>query len=324
MLPYLDIIYIFISIVCYSAYIILIKGVSRKNILVSLFWIHTVTYVGFFCIYLFRKFILEHDLFAVEELIHEFTFINAPLYLLMGLSFLGSFLIFNILIINYPISRVLPFAKISMFFILIGYAILGDPFTWKSMLAASIVAVGALLAALDEMPWPNPIKPFLDVPKKLWIGILCESLLLTLNALITFFLTQKTTIDETIMESLKHVFPFSFHNPFYFNLGARFFIMITFFFYIYVIKEYREHFFKVLSEQGNYIFLLGILYLASAYAYQDAYLLTKDKDVLAALSKLSIPLVIFLSSYTLNEKIDAPQIIGSALIVAGGVISFLF
>jgi uncharacterized membrane protein len=239
----------------------------------------------------------------------------------MGLNFLGSFLIFNQLIINYPISQVMPFAQISLFFTVISYIILGDPYSWASMIGALIVGLGALIAAVNSFSFPNILEPYQKLPKKLWIGILCEASLLTSSAVITFLLTQRTAMDKVVMISLKHVFPFSFHNPFYFNLGARFFIMMTFIIYISYQKKYRNHIFSVLKKNIFNIMGVSFVYFISSYTYQAAYQLTVDKDIIAALSKLSVPMVVLLAAWILNEELNLNKIIGSLFIVAGGLIT---
>ncbi len=324
MVAYADIILILISAFTFGLYSIFIKKISLEKLLIILFWVHTITYLGFFSVYLFRKFFLEHDVYAIEQLIHEFTIINAPLYILMGLSFLGSFIILNKLIVQYDVSKVLAFAQISILFTVIGYIILGDPFSWSSLIGAFIVSIGAVVSAFDTFHFPNILKPLFEIPKKLWIGILCEALLLSLAAFITFILTQKTAVDQFVMDSLKHVFPFSFHNPFYFNLGARFFIMAIFLIYLYKVKKHGKLIITTLKENLWSILLISFAYFVSAYTYQDAYRLTTDKNVLAALSKLSIPIVLALSTLMLGEKLTAPKIVGSLLIILGGLVVLFF
>ncbi len=324
MLPSLDIVLILVSTFTFALYCITVKKIKAEPFLIFLFWIHTFTYIGYFSVYLFRRFVLEHDTFAIEQLIHEFTFINAPLYIIMGLNFLGSFLIFNRLIVNYPISQIMPFAQISLLFTVIGYMILGDPYSASSMTGALVVCLGALIAAVDSFSFPNILEPYRKLPRGLWVGILCEAALLSSSALITFLLTQRTGMDKMVMRSLKHMFPFSFHNPFYFNLGARFFIMMTFLIYISYQKNYRTNIFSALRKNLLSILLVSFVYFISSYTYQEAYRLTVDKDIIAALSKLSVPMVILLAFFFLNEKLNANKIVGSVLIVVGGAIALLF
>lgn len=324
MLPSLDVTYIIISAFTFALYSILVKKIPPKDMLICLFWVHTITYLGFLSIYLFRKFALAHDVFAIEQLIHEYTFYNAPLYILIGITFLGSLLLYHKLIAEYPVSQVLPFAQISLLFIMTGYLLLGDPFSLSAFIGVLIVCFGSIISAIESFHWPNVFEPIRKLPRGLVIGILCEAVLITVNALITFFVTQKTPIDEYVMGSLKHIFPFSFYNPFYFNLGARFFIMITFLIYLFQSNKYQGRIIKTLRENFMNILLIGVIYLTSAYTYQDAYFLTKDLNVLAALSKLSIPIVLLLSVLLLDEKLTLQKIIGSVLIVGGGAIALLF
>lgn len=320
MIPYLDIVYILISAATFAAYSILIKKVSDQHILIILFWIHSFTYLGFFSVYLFRKFVLAHDLFAIEQLIHNYTFYDAPFYILYGLTFLGSFLLFHKLIVGYPVSQVLPFAQISLLFTMTGYLLLGDPFSLAAFIGVLVVCFGAILSASPEFHW-NIFKQLFALPRGLVIGVICEALLITLKALITFLVTQKTPIDEYIMTSLKHVYPFSFHDPFYFNLGARFFVMMTFLVFLIQSGKYHGKIIKTLKENFGYILGVSLVYLISVYTYQDAYFLTQDKNVLAALSKLSIPLVVFASALFLDEELNKQKAIGSLLIVLGGTIA---
>lgn len=324
MLPSIDIIYISISVITFALYSIFIKKVKSDTPIIFLFWIHTVNYLGFLGVYLFRKFILSHDVFAIEELISQFTFTNSPLYILMGLTFLGTFLIYARLINQYPISQVLPFIQISLLFTMTSYLILGDPFSLPDVIGVFIVCFGAILSALKVLPGLNFFEHLKTIPKGLWIGALCESSLIGLRSFITFLLTQKTAIDEFVMGSLKHVFPFSFQDPFYFNVGARFFVMIMFLGYIYWNKINRSKIVPVLYNNFYSITIIGLFYLISSYTYQDAFRITQDKNVLAALTKLSIPIVLFLSVVFLEEELNAQKIIGSILIVGGGALVLLF
>ena len=323
MLPYLDIVYILISIITFALYSILITKVKVEDTFVFLFWIYTVNHLGFLGIYLFRKFILLHEVFAIEELIRQFTFYNSPLYVLMGLSFLATFLIYAKLISKYQVSIVLPFIQISLLFIVIGYIFLGDPFSWYSLIGALIVCLGAIISPMEHMPGINIFYHLNKLPRDLVAGVLIEAFLIALRAFITFLLIQETPIDKYVMDSLKHVFPFSFVDPFSFNLGARFFIMITFLGYIY-IKGKSKNLGKILRDHSQSIVLIGIIYLISCYTYQDAYRLTQDKDVLAALSKLSIPMVLATSVLFLEEELNMQKVLGSILIVSGGLIAILF
>ena len=249
MLPSKDIVYILISATTFALYSVLTRKAKKSNPIIFLFWIHTINYLGFLGVYFYRKFVLLHDVFAIEELISQFTFSNSPLYLVMGFTFLGTFLIYANLITHYPVSQVLPFIQISLLFTMASYMLLGNPFSAMDIIGIIIVCFGAVLSALDEFPTLNLWHHIKKIPRALWVGVLFESMLIGLRNFITFLLTQDTPIDKLVMENLKHVFPFSFQDPFYFNVGARYFVIIIFLAYIlHSQKKDLKKIFTVLSE----------------------------------------------------------------------------
>ena len=324
-ITYVDIIYILVSILSFVWYKVFLKKFSNQTglVMIGLFWINFLAYIFYVLIYLARKFILEHDIMAVEELLHEFTFYNAPLYLITGLSFVGSTIIYARLIQKYEISRVIPFANLSLILTEIGYIILGDQFNSTEFLGITVISLGSLITGLNSLSVTHFIRNLKKIPKDFLWGIAAESILKSITAICTFFLTQRTQVSERVMSSLRHIFPFEFHNPFYTNLGVRFFIMLSFFFYIHRHTEYTGKIIPTLHKYWYVLLILSILFLISAYAHNIAYALTPDKTIIAALSKLNAPFILCFAYMILKEKITIPKAIGTALITIGGLIIFI-
>ncbi len=65
------------------------------------------------------------------------------------------------------------------------------------------------------------------------------------------------------------------------------------------------------------------MFTASIVAYHNAFFMLEDKNIVTALSKLSIPMILIIGNIFLKEKITLPKIVGCGIIVAGGLINFL-
>jgi drug/metabolite transporter (DMT)-like permease len=64
-------------------------------------------------------------------------------------------------------------------------------------------------------------------------------------------------------------------------------------------------------------------YFVTQQAYLAAFGLTTDTTILLALDNLSTPVVLALSWLTLHETLDRRTLLGSSLIVAGGIVTAL-
>jgi len=319
-LGYADIIYISISIITFSLYNTFIKKTPGDKRLIVLFWMHIFAYISYIIFYFYKHIILMHDKNAIEHLIHEYTIINSPLYFLLGLCFVGTLIIYQNLLRHYPLSKVIPFAQISVLFTYIGQVFLGDVFDWSEFIGILIITFGAILTVCDTISFTHPLKPFKNIPPRLIKGVIGEAFLKASASVITFFLTQDTAINETIMNSLLHVFPFASYNPFEANLGARFFMIAILYYYLTHTNIFKNEIVRTLKENTFFIIATSIIYLISVYDYQLAYLLTPDKNILAALTKLNIPILMLFASILLKEKITVPKIVGAAIVILGGLI----
>lgn len=320
-----DFIFISISVFTFSLYNIYAKRFTQ-NRMALLFWVTNLTYAGFIITYVIRNFLLGQDPHAFHELLFTFTLINIPLYLLMGIAFVTSLWIFNWLLNHFDISLVFAMSQVSLLFTTLGYLTLGDSLKWSTVIAITLVFVGALISSFKEINWRNPLASLAHVPPKLFWGSIIQGLLATTVALITFIITQETKATQLIMHTLKHTYsmPFSFFNPFYLNVGVRFFYVLIFIFYVWHSKQGIKSVFAILKQHGLFITLIGTLNFISSFMYQEAYLYTADKNVLSALTKLTVPTLLILSTVMLHEKLTTPKIIGATLIVIGGLIATFF
>lgn len=315
-----DIIYISLSAITFALYMVLIKKTPRDRYLVTLFWTHAFAYGIYVTIYLFRKFVLEHDVSAIEQFLHEYTYINAPLYFMFAVCSLWSTIIFRNLLKEFDISLIVPFSQISLLFTYLGVTLLGDPFSWQECAGIITIVGGAALTATSNFKITSPQQLFTTLPPKLVRGVTMEALLKAAMIVIVFLITQNTPINEQIIGSLGHIFPFAQYETFYANLGTRFFSILLFYWYLHHNKSYRNLVMPTLHEHWLSLILLSIVYFASTMTYQLAYFLTADKGMLAALSKINVPLLLFFASVLLKEKITPEKIIGSAIVILGGII----
>ena len=310
-----------ITVLSYSLYSIAIKPFKERMIL--LFWINMFTYVGFLGAYYIEKPIMpEHPGFKLfEEYLFAVSTSNIPLYALLGMAFVASLVVLDNLYQRFDVSLVMPMAQMSLLFTAIGYICLGDPITWKPIVGIMIVFTGAIITSFPKLSMRDPLGPLRKIPMVLLAWGIVESLLLAAQQMITFTCTQKTGITDWLMQTLKHIsaLPFSSFNPFLYNVGSRLFIAIVFLLYLNIHKRYRGKIFSVLNKNKLYVFGVSAIYFASAFSYQLAFRYTTDKKVLSALNRTYIPVILIMSFFLLKEKIKAPKIVGSTLIVLGGL-----
>ena len=315
----------FVSIVTYSTYMVVLKPV--KNRMITLFWINCFAYLGYVSIYFVRKLHFEHDVRALEQLLFTVTLSNVPLYILMACFFVGSFVLLSYLMDHFEISLITPVTEISILFTTIGYLLLGNPFSWIVILSVSIIFIGALISGMETFSLTNPFKDLKRIPQKLIIGGTAQAFLESGAMLITFLCTHQTDINKEIFKLLTITFkniydvPFSFHQPFYYNVGVRFFIALVFLLYLLFYEKHRAQIVTHLFENGRETIIISTIFLISIVSYQTAYQDITDKNVLVALRKLTIPTILCISYYLLNEQITRPKLIGCIIIVLGGMLS---
>jgi drug/metabolite transporter (DMT)-like permease len=317
----------FVSIVATAGYMVSLKNTKKR--LIALFWANVFTYIGYLGIYFFKKTYLEHDTQAVEELLYNFTFTNVPLYILMALCWVGSLILLNHLMEQYDVSLVVPVTEVGILFTTIGYVVLGNQFSLIALLSVSIVFIGALVSGMKKFSITQPFKELKQFPYPLLVGGVMESIFEASAMMITFLVTQTTPITTEILEWLTNTFhhiytvPFSFRHPFYYNVGVRFFITLIFLLYMIFSRKYTWDIITELYKDSWNILLVSALFLGATVAYHESYLMIPDKNVLAALRKLTIPTILTISHFFLKEKITPPKIIGCIIIVVGGMLSLL-
>ena len=127
------------------------------------------------------------------------------------------------------------------------------------------------------------------------------------------------------MASLRrlHMGPVAFHSAFYFNLGQQFFSVTISTVYILARKKYREELLIPMEKNLKYLLLVVLSYFIATYAYFMAFTMTKDTTILLGLDNLSIPITLLFAFVILKEQLSSTKILGSALIVLGGVIAVL-
>ena len=317
----------FISIISYAQYMVLLKPLKKR--LIVFFWANVFAYLGYLSLYFVRKTILHHDTHAVEELLYEFTLTNVPLYILMALCWVGSLIILDLLMEKYDVSLVVPVTEIGILFTTIGYLLLGSQFSWIVIGSVSTVFIGALLSGMDKISWPNPFEDLKKIPKPLLAGGIIQSLLESSAMLVTFLCTNNTNITKNILswlyDTFHHIYnvPFSFYHPFYYNVGVRFFISFIFILYLLIFRKHRWDIVTELTENTRTVLSISFLFFVGIMSYHMAYHNMPDKNVLSALRKLTIPTILFISYFQLEEKITQPKVIGCTIIVIGGMMSLL-
>jgi drug/metabolite transporter (DMT)-like permease len=317
---------ILFSIVILSLYNVLLKRFSQKLLL--LFWVSLLSYVGFAIIYLFQSFILEHNPHPIRELIFEYTFEDVPLYLIIAVSFLGSTIISEKLLDGYDLSLVIPISQFGVLLASAGYIALGDPFQWSLALGIAAVCLGTFILSLSATAKPLSLSVFAEfknIPGNLWALVGLQALCFTVSAVVSYLGTKETARTDALMDGMRrlHLGPIAFHGAFYFNLGQQLYSISLFLIYILVQEKYRLEIFSPLTTSAKYLSLVVLAYIAAEYAYFIAFMITTDTTILLVLDNLSIPITLLLSFFLLKEQIGHMKIIGSSLIMLGGLAAAL-
>jgi drug/metabolite transporter (DMT)-like permease len=315
---------ILFSIITLSFYNVLLKRFSQKLLL--LFWISVFSYFGFVIIFLFQSFILEHNYSAIHELIFDYTFEDVPLYLVIAFSFLGSMIISEKLLDGYDLSLVIPISQFGILLASIGYIALGDPFEWSIVIGIVVLCLGTSILSLSAAAVGfsrNVFTAMGKIPRSLWMLVILQALCFTISAVISYLGTKETARTEVLMNGLRrlHLGPIAFHGSFYFNIGQQLYSIIIFLLYVSLRKKYRREILMPLTTSPEYLSFVVFAYIAAEYAYFLAFTLTSDTTILLVLDNLSIPITLLLSYFLLKERIDQPKIIGSTLIILGGLIA---
>lgn len=317
---------ILISILSLCFYNVLIKNFPDKLILI--FWINLLSYMCFLGIYYFRVSILNHDPMALHELIFDYTFQDIPLYIIIAASFLGYMIVSEKLLDSYDLSLVIPISQLGILLASAGYILLGDPFNWSLLFGLSVLCAGTFVVSLSSISQTSG-ESFLfrlkKIPKKLVILALIQALLFVISAMVNYLGTKKTVHTEAIIHSMRHLHmgPVTFHNAFYFNIGQQFFSVIIATIYVLLRKKYRRTMMTPIINRPKYLLMAVLIYVIAECTYFVAFMITKDTTILLALDNLSIPVILLFSFLILKEGLDKDKVIGSSLIVIGGVISVL-
>lgn len=76
-------------------------------------------------------------------------------------------------------------------------------------------------------------------------------------------------------------------------------------------------------DKPKYLLMAVSIYVIAEFTYFIAFMITTDTTILLTLDNLSIPVILLFSFLILKEGLDKDKVIGSSLIVIGGVIAVL-
>lgn len=320
--------YAVVSGLFYSSYAINIK--RSTNRIIVFFWVNIVTYLCYLTLFFVKDAILLKDRHPIEHLIHEFTLTNAPFYLLMACFWVGSLIVLDYLFTHYEVSRVTPALHIGIIISTFGYMLLGKSFSNGELVGVFTIFIGAYISTYKDFSLKSLYTPLQRVAPLLLVAVIIETLLVSGSQWITFICTQKTIITEEIQSWAQHIshhihgLPFGFHNPFYYNVGVRFFIVVVFISYILLFTDDRKKIVLVLRNQFGQILFVSFCFAGFILTYYSAFFLFQDKDMLSAISKLGIPATLIAGHFVLKEKITQPKIVGTGFILIGGLLNLIF
>ena len=315
---------ILISILTLCLYNILIKKFPAKLIL--LFLVNLFSYLGFLAIYCFEVLVLNHDQRFIYELIYNYTYQDIPLYIIISLAFLGYMIVTEKLLNGYDLSLVIPISQFGILLTSAGFIALGDPFRWSLIFGFIVLISGTIITSIPSVDGSSNQTIFVrlkKIPKTLWVLTVAQALIFTVSSVITYTGTKENVRTDLVMDYLRrlHIGPIAFHSAFYFNLGQQFFSVIISAIYILSRKKYRGEILVPIIKNPKYLTIVVLSYLIAEYLYFIAFMITKDTTILLALDNLSIPIILLLSFFILQEDLNRNKIIGSSLIVLGGVIA---
>lgn len=322
----MDLLLIALSTVALGVYSVLVKSFPHK--LVLLFFLNFSSYLGFLTIYFVRTVVLQHDTQALYELIFVYTYQDLPLYLVIALASLGSMILSERLLDGYDLSVVVPLSQLGLLLASAGYIALGDPFQWTLPLGFLALTAGAIVVSLGAAPDAPPGDKPGGVARsraRLWTLVLLQGLLFAVTSLITYTGTKQTTATATVLTTLNrlHIGPMAYHGAFYFNLGQQLVSVVVFLTYILARGRHRRQLRPSLTTHRATLAAAVAAYFVTQQAYLAAFGLTTDTTILLALDNLSTPVVLALSWLTLHETLDRRTLLGSSLIVAGGIVTAL-
>jgi drug/metabolite transporter (DMT)-like permease len=238
-------------------------------------------------------------------------------------------LVFRKLLDGYDLSLMMPLSQFSILLTTFGYVALGVRPAWPEVLGLLILSPGLVIVALPSDALSTPallVARLRAVSWRLWGLVILLASLTTLTALLNYLgtkVTVQTTELARALEEALHVHVF-FLDPFHFSLGAQFFSVLTFLAVLALRREDRAALLPALRHGGAVYVLITLMSLVANLAFQKAFELAPRPTILLVIDKLSIPLVLGLSVLLLGERLTAPRLAGSGLIVGGGLLAALF
>jgi uncharacterized membrane protein len=244
---------------------------------------------------------------------------------MISFSFLISMIISEKLLDGYNLSLVFPISQFGILLASAGYIALGDPFQWSLLVGILTVCLRAFVLSISAANKHLSLRMFSEfshIPGKLWALVLGQALCCTTSAVVRYLGIQETAQTDAIMNSLKrlHLGPVAFHSAFFFNVGQQLFSMITFAIYILSRKKYRMAMFSPLIINTKDLTWAALAYILAEYMYFIAFTIIYEMSVLLVLDNLSIPITLIFSYIFLKEQISENKLLGSSLIVIGGLV----
>jgi uncharacterized membrane protein len=227
---------------------------------------------------------------------------------------------------GYDLSLVIPISQFGILFANAGYIALGDPFQRSLLIGILILCLGSVVLSISAADEPLSLKmcaEFRYAPGKLWAFVLGEALGFTTSAVVSYLGIKETLHTDDIMNSLKrlHLSPVAFHSVLFFNVGQQLFSVIIFAIYILSRTKSRTTMFAPVLTSSKYLAWAALAYILAEYTYFIAFTITHETSILLALGNLSIPITLVFSYFFLKDQISENKLIGTSLIVIGGLIA---
>jgi uncharacterized membrane protein len=307
----------------YSTCSIILKKVEQKSLFVlwTLPIMYVFVYIGFFSMSLYQG----QTLYSIAGSLYHFSGENIPFYLLRSADLILANLMLFYILKHFPISQAALIFQVAIPISSLYYFVLGEPITLTTIIGIVLVTIGAITAGLKKLEY-NILKPLAAIPPKLYLFGTLRAFFQVTGTILIFIVSTKTWETKDIHTALnfRDLGYTHFDTVLHYAMGGIPFILIPYLLYFFIVERVSYTEMKVYGKNNfRFILLNSFLEALTFLLYIVVFQSVQDKLLLTIIEKCKIPFTLFLASFFLKEKIGAPQIVATILIIGGGILSIL-
>ena len=314
-----------ISIVFFGIYNVIIKNFPK--LLVLLLWASLIAHLMYFVIFSgIRNVAHGHAAAAAMAVSWDSIFAmvlkGAPIYALNATLWLSTQIMLKKLYKHYPITAIAPLLEVSIIVTTVGFAILGETITLKTIIGVTVIFIGCLVSAMKGKTIIKSIKSLRDnLDNRLIKLSLLFSLFTSLLSIVNYVTCAHKAGSDLLSRYLRTLptIHTAYTVPTAFELGSVIFIDFVILGYL-IIREIRKRdTFAVLFKHFPMVLLTSGLQFAFAYTHMCAQNIAPKETVITAMNRLTGPAMVLFAFLLLKEKPKKQDIIGSGIIILGAV-----